>query len=118
MAKARRKRLTSQQRLDVFRSQRGICHICSGRINEYTEAWEIEHQIPLALGGADDETNWRLAHRKCHRAKTKSDIKTIAKTKRVFLRMVGAHRPRSPLPGGRHSPWKRKLDGTVVRRDD
>ncbi|MFD0987414.1 HNH endonuclease [Methyloligella solikamskensis] len=114
----RRKRLSAKQRIAVFNNAKGICHICGGRVNEYREAWDVEHEIPLALGGLDEESNWRLAHRKCHRSKTSSDMSAIAKSHRVYNRMIGAHRPKSPMPCGRQSPWKRKLNGTVVRRDD
>jgi hypothetical protein len=37
--------------------------------------------------------------------------------KRKHHAHIGAKRSKSPLPGGRNSKWKRKMDGTVVRRD-
>ena len=42
-----------------------VCHIC-GHIG----ATEVDHVVPLAEGGADDESNLRPAHAGCHRAKT------------------------------------------------
>jgi hypothetical protein len=45
------------------------------------------------------------------------DIPQIAKVKRIRQRHIGAKQSRSPLPGGRRSQWKKKMDGSVVRRD-
>jgi len=72
----------------------------------------------LRAGGADDASNWLVAGRKCHRRHTAEvDIPLIAKVKRKHYAHIGVKRSKSPLPGGRHSKWKRKMDGTVVRRD-
>jgi len=30
---------------------------------------------------------------------------------------MGAKKTRSPMPMGKNSKWKKKMDGTVVRRD-
>lgn len=88
-----------------------------GQDRRGTRGWEIEHLLPLALGGADDDDNRKPAHRKCHLAKTRQDIKSIRKADRQRARYLGAKTPsRHPLPGGRDSKWKIKLDGTVVER--
>lgn len=78
----------------------------------------MEHRIPLAMGGEDAEANWELAHIKCHRTKTSDDVGQIAKAKRREARHLGGHVSRTPLPFGKKSAFKRKLDGTVVRRDE
>jgi 5-methylcytosine-specific restriction endonuclease McrA len=54
------------------------------------EAWEVEHVIALAAGGEDEESNWKLAHKKCHTAKTKEDHKVISKVKRIYAKHIGA----------------------------
>jgi hypothetical protein len=41
----------------------------------------------------------------------------IAKVKRVHQKHIGAKRPKGIIPGSKNSKWKRKMDGTVVRRD-
>lgn len=81
------------------------------------EGWDVEHMIPLAMGGEDDPQNWAPAHRKCHRGKTSEDVSNIAKAKRREARHLGARISKSPLPGGRGTPWKRKINGQVVKRD-
>ena len=89
---SRRKKLTSKARLKFIESHGRICHICKGRI-ETDQAWELDHVIPLALGGDDEPDNWRPAHKKCHGEKTKDDVKVIAKAKRVEIKHNGAKAP-------------------------
>jgi hypothetical protein len=83
------------------------------------EEWDVSHDIPLEAGGKDDESNWLVAHRKCHRVHTsKVDMPLIAKVKRVRQKHLGASlKSKNPLPGSKSSKWKRKMDGTVVRRE-
>lgn len=113
----KRKSISAKIRLKVFNDHSGRCHICGGKIS-VGEAWDVEHVIPIALGGADDETNWSPAHSKCHRTKTTSDMGAIAKAKRRESRHRGVRVSRSPLPFGKRSKFKKKMDGTVVRRDE
>lgn len=44
--------------------------------------WEVDHLIPVALGGTDDPENLRAKCRACHRTKTADDVSAIAKCKR------------------------------------
>jgi hypothetical protein len=82
------------------------------------EDWDVSHDIPLEAGGKDDATNWFVAHRKCHRVHTSTvDAPMIAKVKRIHQKHVGAKKARSPMPLGRASKFKRKMDGTIVRRE-
>lgn len=110
-----RKSISTKKRVLVFQTHNGICHICGGKIG-VGEAWELEHVIPLAMGGEDEESNWRPAHIKCHKAKTKTDVASVAKAKRREAHHLGAKKSKSPLPFGRGSKLKRKMDGTVVER--
>lgn len=102
----------------LFLAHDGRCHICGGKIGP-GEAWDLEHRIPLALGGEDDEANCAPAHRKCHAAKTAADIGQIAKSKRVRAKHIGARaQPIRPLPGGKKSQWKQTIAGGWVRRGE
>jgi 5-methylcytosine-specific restriction protein A len=115
---ADRKRLSTKDRTRIFAAHGGLCAFCGGKIDGTRERWEVSHDIPLALGGADDATNWRPAHYRCHRDATAgTDIPAIAKAKRNEARHQGARAAsRRPMPGGRHSPWKRTMTGEWVRR--
>lgn len=114
----KRVRITPKMRAGIFMKHGGVCHLCSMKVLP-GEEWDVSHEIPLEAGGKDDETNWYVAHRKCHRTHTATvDAPLIAKVKRIHHRHIGAKAPsKNPIPGSRNSPWKRKMDGTIVRRD-
>jgi len=110
-----RKSRSRGQRNDVLWAGNGLCHICGKRINPVRDEWEVEHTVPIALGGADFGPNVRPAHSACHAAKTQADVKQIAKAKRVAAKHEGTFRPtRHPLS---HPHLKRGVNGKVVRRD-
>ena len=114
----KRVKITAKRRADIFLSRGGTCHLCNMKVVP-GEDWDVSHDIPLEAGGKDDESNWFVAHRKCHRVHTSTvDMPLIAKVKRVHQRHIGAKQSKSPLPGGRNSKWKKRLDGSVVRRGE
>lgn len=109
-----RRSLSPTKRLAVFERHGGRCHICDQKIR-VGETWEVEHVIPLALGGADDPSNMAPAHKDCHASKSVEDVGRIAKAKRQRIGHLGI-RKRSPFACSRDSKWKKKLDGSVVLR--
>ena len=112
-----RRHISTTERTEIFRDAMGVCHLCGSKIDGTREGWELEHIIPLAMGGSDKRDNLRPAHVKCHRVKTTEDVGNIARAKRREARHIGAKAPsRNPLPGGRNSRWKKRMDGTVERR--
>lgn len=114
----KRVRITGKMRADVFMSRGGLCHLCNMKVVP-GEEWDVSHEIPLEAGGSDTPDNWYVAHRKCHRTHTATvDAPLIAKVKRIHQRHIGAKpKSKNPLPGSKNSKWKRRMDGTVVRRD-
>ena len=114
-----RRTWTPRRKLAVFETFEGRCHLCGLKIDGTREPWQLEHLIPLAMGGADDETNVAPAHVDCHARKTTKDRAQIAKANRVRAKHNGAiAAPKATLPGSRGSKWKRKVSGAVVRRDE
>ncbi|CAB4145829.1 HNHc domain containing protein [uncultured Caudovirales phage] len=113
-----RKRISTKLRVQIFEKEKGICHLCSMKVM-VSQEWDVSHEIPLGVGGADEMHNFKVAHRKCHRHHTSTvDIPIIAKIKRIRAKHIGAKtKSRSPMPMGKQSKWKRKMDGTVVKRD-
>ncbi len=93
-----RRRISTTERLAIFKRHRGICHLCHGRI-AVAELWELSHDIPLELGGEDDGDNLKPAHKACHRDHTaKVDLPTIARAKRMEASHLGARpAPKRPI---------------------
>lgn len=112
-----RRRIPERERLAIFGKHEGRCHICGDKINS-GQAWDVEHIIPLGLGGSDDQDNLAPAHVNCHKGKTATDHGAIAKAKRMRKRQMGIRKePRNPLNGGRRSKFKKKVNGEVVERE-
>lgn len=101
----------------IFERCGGVCHI-SGRKIRAGEKWELEHIEPLALGGEHRELNMAPALVAPHKEKTRQERRLKAKEDRKRKKHLGIHKSRFTLPGGRDSKFKRKVDGTVVLRDD
>ena len=113
----KRKRRTAQQREAICVANNWICHICGLPIDPVRQRWELDHPIPLANGGTDEDEALKPAHARCHLDKTVGDIGKIAKGKRMRARHLGTKPPpQRIMPGSRRSKWKKKLDGTVVPR--
>jgi len=113
----KRVRISTSMRVKIFTKDDGMCHLCNMKVDAGQE-WDVSHDIPLEAGGKDDISNWFVAHRKCHRVQTSTiDIPLIAKLKRKSAKNIGAKVSKSPMPMGRTSMWKKKMNGTVVRRD-
>ena len=110
-----RRSISTRERVALFQAADGICHICSGKIT-VGEAWEVEHIIPLALGGDDHGANLQPAHVKCHRTKSAQDATNTARAKRREAKQLGAKVSRTPLPCGRNSKFKKTMSGKVILR--
>jgi 5-methylcytosine-specific restriction endonuclease McrA len=86
-----RRRVSTRDRVALFTREGGRCHHCLGLVTP-GQAWQLSHKIPLALGGADDESNWGVIHtRPCHEQLTRTvDVPAIARAKRREAAHLGA----------------------------
>jgi hypothetical protein len=113
---ARRRSLSTRERLNLFLAAQGRCQRCGWTLAPGTR-WDIDHVIPLALGGRDQADNMQILCSPCHGGKThRIDVPAIAKTARIRARHLGARTSRRPMPGGRRSRWKKTIDGRVLER--
>jgi 5-methylcytosine-specific restriction endonuclease McrA len=113
----RRKR-TGKERRAIAERHGWVCYLSGLVIDPARDRWEIEHVIPLANGGTDDDDNLRPVLAKAHLAKTKGDLRKIAKGKRIIEKHTGCRKLSSrPMPFGRRSRLKKKLSGEIVERD-
>lgn len=114
---------TDKQRLEIFYNAEGRCQgvtngiRCNRRIT-VKDKWIADHILPVALGGKTVIENGQLLGECCNPNKTADDIRRIRKADRQGKRHLGiskSHYP--PLPGTKRSGWKRKMDGSVERRE-
>tara|TARA_Y100000310_G_C20350776_1_gene654236 strand:+ start:172 stop:525 length:354 start_codon:yes stop_codon:yes gene_type:complete len=84
----KRRSLSRAEREAIAERDDWVCGICRDPIGKY-EAWEIDHHHALGRGGAHDDENFRAVHFDCHKAKTKDDVKEIAKTNRLVEKWAG-----------------------------
>lgn len=93
------------------------CATCDAQIDLKISWWELDHRIPLALGGSNEPDNLQVLCGHCHKQKTRTkDIPIIAKVTRTREKQQGVRRTSKPMPFGKRSPLKRKLNGEVVPR--
>jgi 5-methylcytosine-specific restriction endonuclease McrA len=113
----RRQAFSTSLRLSLFLDRKGTCQACNIAI-QAGQAWDIDHILPIALGGTNEPKNLQILCKTCHRSKTSHfDIPRIAKTKRLKAKHLGARSPAyRPIPGSKASPWKKKMDGTIIKR--
>lgn len=78
---------------------------------------EYDHRIALINGGTNDETNIDVLCIPCHRAKSKSDVAEKATTYRKKAKHLGIKKSSRPMPGSKASGFRKRMDGTVERRD-
>lgn len=68
--------------------QNGVCFICEKPIDLdlQRDALEIDHVIPIAADGKDEENNFALTHEPCNRRKGSSDLR-VARVLERFSRI-------------------------------
>lgn len=115
---SRRRRMTPTRALGIWERHRGCCVLCKQPIDGARDKWFIEHIRALELGGEDKDENCGPAHYTCKPAKDAADHSAASQAKRRKRHHLGIKDTRSqPIPGSRRSPWKRKMNGQLVRRD-
>lgn len=105
IAPTKRRKMTKARAARLFLDNNGICCNCGQQIRQ-GEAWFIEHQESLALGGADDDLNGKPAHMKCKAAKDAQDA--AAKAKRDRIVTAGLDSARGPKLRSRGFPVRPK----------
>ena len=107
-----RKAMTQPRASRIFVACNGVCYLCGNQIRA-GEGWDVEHPDALALGGSDNDADLRVAHVKCHKAKTARDRAAMSKRDRLVTADWKGRKPKSRLSNSR---FKQKMDGSVVDR--
>lgn len=102
----------------VWEAADGLCMWCDGEVPVAGPEVDYDHRIPLALGGADDETNLAPIHRRpCHKEKTVLDVRMIAKAKRQRRLIAERRKSKRPIQGrGFRKDVSRGFDGIIRKR--
>lgn len=87
-----RRAISAYRRGLILERQKRCCARCASPFHadvlsedyggEIVGPFQIDHVLPLELGGADAEANYEALCYPCHKAKTREDVKRIAKAKR------------------------------------
>jgi len=67
----------------LWELQGKICFLCEKEINLEADEVEVDHIIPLADNGPDQESNWALTHAECNNKKKAQNLE-LAKAKMRF----------------------------------
>lgn len=127
MSRIKRLEFSKDVRVEIFRRAGGPGDLrCEGcglslknkpfEVDHTIEEWEREdvaHGLRPALTAADG----KLLGRCCHKPKTAQKSAERAHVTAIIEKAAGARRARSPMPFGRGSAKKKRMDGTVVWRD-
>lgn len=101
-------------RARVFLAKDGRCHKCHRKIQP-GETWTLEHLIAIVNGGRNAEDNLDVTCDWCLPAKNAADAAIKKKSASVRAKHLGL-KPKTGFSTNRSGKWKRKMDGTVVRR--
>jgi hypothetical protein len=72
----------------LWERQKHVCFICEGQIDLDLQRsdLEIDHIVPIAADGKDEENNFALTHEPCNRRKSSSDLR-VARVLERFRRI-------------------------------
>ena len=110
----RRSEFSRKTKAAAFARSGGRCEGCGLKLQ--VGRFVYDHVVPDWMGGEATLSNCQVIGKCCDAPKTAKDQGDIAKIKRVRDKHIGAKTPRAQWPCGRRSKWKKKLNGTVVRR--
>lgn len=109
---APRPSISKAKRARIFLAHEGICWLCKLKIAA-DAPYDIDHQVSRELGGSDEDDNLAPAHKDCHKAKTKSDVKAIAKSNRIIRKANPETRKKTKHPiQSRKTTWAKRKFGS------
>jgi len=115
MGTTKRGNLSQRRKLGIWEREKGRCMECGTKL--VTGGFIFEHVRALELGGTDTDDNIRLTCKGCATEKTKKDHQMAGKAKRQKASHLGLRISKTPLPAGKNSKWKKKLNGQLVLRN-
>jgi len=111
-----RREFPAKVRVAAFQRANGSCEACTAKLMPGKIAYD--HILPDQLGGEPTLENCACICSACHTAKTsRQDVPSIAKAKRVQQKHLLRKTSSRPLPGSKASGIRKRMDGTVERRN-
>lgn len=100
---ARRRHMSKARKARIHTAHGGLCVQCCEEVAMYGPTVVYDHEIPLELGGSDDDGNIGPIHKSpCDQIKTSNDLKQIAKMRRQAKmgdpRETPSRFPQRPFP--------------------
>ena len=114
------KRIEFPKRIKMLAALRceGRCEQCGDKLMPGRA--EYDHITPCGLGGTAELDNCKVLCPDCHYLKTHKrkdgDRAKMRKADRLSAKQDVKPTSKYPMAGSRSSKWKKKLDGTVVKR--
>ena len=84
----KRAEFARKTRAEIIKRAQGHCEACGASFAG--ERVEVDHILPAALGGDNSRANGRAICIKCHKAKTKEDVRKTRKADRQRDKATGA----------------------------
>ncbi len=110
-----RREFTATVKLQADERANGRCESCGG-LFKGSKGKHYDHENPDYFSKDASLGNCQVLCIACHMVKTgQKDVPAIAKSRRIRKREAGLQKP-SRFPGGRGSPFKKKLNGEVEPR--
>lgn len=107
-----KRNVSKARREKIIATQDGICK----RANCEEPATDVDHIIPLWMGGSNRDDNLEGLCEDHHKIKTKAEAAARAKVNRIEKRDTGTRKARRTIPT-RPQPWpKRKLQSRGFER--
>ncbi len=60
----KRRAVTGKARRKVWKTTAGMCHVCGGSLGS---KWQVDHVVPVRLGGRSKSNNYLPSCRECNR---------------------------------------------------
>lgn len=129
---SRRRRLTKRQKAQLFLEHNGQCASCGVKLQINEVEWDHREERRMAVDETDAAAREQLSNfqplcETCHRAKTAEWSGIHAKAERQGGRRGSQYRRRKdgkthPISSrgfqtNKDAPFKKRMDGSVVRRD-
>lgn len=103
-------------RLRVWERAAGCCGECNRKLGA-GEKWQVDHRLPLILGGEHREENLRVICSWCHEGKTGQEMAFKSKVYHRAAKHLGIKRRKGrPMPGSKGSGWKHTFTKGWIKR--